>query len=397
MEQKSVEKHSDIKFLIYVAIVSVAIFVVLCLLKTNVDICEWWTKNVSGVFIAISGFFTDWFAFSLFEIFLILSVVWIIITLVTIIKSLVKKDGKNAIKLLLLLFCFAFIFLDLYNISTGFAYNRKQLNVTLYEEEVKEEDVYLFAQKYVKKLNELASRLPKDKNGAVVCPYTVKELSDLLDYEYSKLNQEFGDYLTEYSPRAKSSIFSYFMSEMHIVGMFFAPTAEIHVNTHCPSHDIACTVAHEMAHGKGIMREDDANMISYYVMLNSDDDYVLFSVMYSLLNQVLSAVSYYQNSQPQYDALVNSLSLDVLMTSTYANKFWTEHDLLKEIEEFFNDQYLKLNGVENGTDSYVENNKADIIVDEDNVDDYGEPIVQIISFSNVQKLLFLFDQKGTFN
>ena len=76
-----------------------------------------------------------------------------------------------------LLFCFAFIFLDLYNISTGFAYNRKQLNVTLYEEEVKEEDVYLFAQKYVKKLNELASRLPKDKNGAVVCPYTVKELS----------------------------------------------------------------------------------------------------------------------------------------------------------------------------------------------------------------------------
>ena len=71
--------------------------------------------------------------------------------------------------------------------------------------------------------------------------------------------------------------------------------------------------------------------------------------------------------------------------------------MLKEIEEFFNNQYLKLNGVENGTDSYVENNKADIIVDEDNVDDYGEPIVQIISFSNVQKLLFLFNQKGTFN
>ena len=300
MEQKSIKKQSDIKFLIYGAIVSVAIFVVLCFLKTNVEICEWWTKNVSGVFVAISGICTDWIAISLFEIFLILSVVWIIVTLVTIIKSLVKKEGKNAIKLLLLLFCFAFIFLDLYNISAGFAYNRKQLNFTLYEEEVKEEDVYLFAQNYVKKLNELASRLPKDKNGAIVCPYTIKELSDLLDNEYSKLNKEFGDYLTEYSPRAKSSIFSYFMSEMHIVGMFFAPTAEIHVNTHCPSYDIACTVAHEMAHGKGVMREDDANMISYYVMLNSDDDYVLFSVMYSLLNQVLSAVSYYQNSQPQF-------------------------------------------------------------------------------------------------
>ena len=395
--KQNTKKPNDVKFLIYLAIVSVAIFFVLCLLKTNVDICEWWTKNVSGVFVAVSGFFTDWFAVSLFEIFLILAVVWIIITVVNIIKSLIKKEGKYALKLLLLLFCFAFIFLDIYIVSASFAYNRKQLEITLYQDEMEEKDVYLFAQSYVKKLNELATKLPKDKNGAVICPYSLKELSHILDCEYAKLNDEFGDYLTKYTPRAKSSIFSFFMSEMHIVGMFFAPTAEIQVNTHCPSYDIDCTVAHEMAHGKGVMRENEANLLSYYVMLNSDDDYVLFSVMYSLLNQVLTAVSYYQNSQPQYDALVNSLSQDVIMTSKHVNEFWSEHDFLKEIEEFFNNQYLKLNGVENGTDSYVENNKADIIVDEDNFDDYGEPIVQIISFSNVQKLLFLFNQKGTFN
>ena len=71
--------------------------------------------------------------------------------------------------------------------------------------------------------------------------------------------------------------------------------------------------------------------------------------------------------------------------------------MLKEIEEFFNDQYLKLNGVQNGTDSYLENNNSDIVIDEENQDDYGEPIIQVINFSNVQKMIFLFAKNATFS
>lgn len=388
--------NNDIKNLLFFLAVSIVIFFILLLLKTNVAICEWWTKNISRMWIWLVGHLVGWIGVSIFECFVVVAFIGIVIFLVIAIKSFVQKNGQNAVKILLILACFVVVFLNIYNISTGFAYNRAPLKIATYEGAITEEEVVAIARQYIDKLNEIASGLPKDENGSIICPYSTKELSDLLKEEYDKIDIEFSDYLHTYTPAAKSSMFSYFMSEMHIVGMFFAPTAEAHINTHCPSYDIACTMAHEMAHGKGVMREDDANFLAYYLTLNSENDFILFSGMYTLLWQLLEAVNYFPNSQPVYEELINSISFDVKLTGNSASVFWVEHDLLKDIEEFFNDAYLKSNGVENGTDSYQENNKADIVVDEENLDDYGEPIVQVVSFSNVQKLIFLFAKNAKF-
>lgn len=397
MKEQILKKNNDVKNLLWIIGFFVVIFVLLCLLKTNVAICEWWSRTVSRGIIWFFGHITNWLGVSFFEIFVIVAIPIIISVIVLIAINFFKKNNVRGLKLFLSLLCFALVFVTFYTACASFAYNRDELPFEFNDEEITQEEVYQVAKDYVAKLNEVSMRLPKDANGAIVCPYTTKELSGLLAKEYELLNDEqFDGYFNSYTPRAKSSLFGVMMTEMHIVGLFFAPTAEAHVNTFCPSYDIASTMAHEMAHGKGVMREDDANFISYYITLSSKDDYILFSGLYTLLGQILEAVLYFPNSQPVYEELVQSISNDVKTTSAVSRVFWEEHDLLRDIEEFFNDQYLKANGVQNGTDSYHGNNNADLNVDYDDLDDFGRPIVEVLSFSKAQKLIFLLAQEGIF-
>lgn len=397
MKEQVLKKNNDVKKLLWVIGFFAVIFVLLCLLKADMAFCEWWSKTVARGLIWFFGHITNWLDISIFEIFVIVAIPIIISVLVLIAINFFKKNNLRGFKLVLSLVCFALVFVTFYTACASFAYNRDKLPFVL-KEEITQNDVYWVAEKYVAKLNEVSERLPKDKNGAIVCPYTTKELSELLAKEYEALNDErFGGYFSSFTPRGKSSLFSVMMSEMHIVGLFFAPTGEAHVNTFCPSDDIASTMAHEMAHGKGIMREDDANFISYYITLNSKDDYILFSGLYTLVGQMLEAVLYFPNSQPLYEELVQMISGDVKKTSALAVEFWNKHDFLQNIEEFFNDQYLKANGVQNGTDSYQGNNTPDLSVDYDNLDDFGRPIVEVLSFSRAQKLIFTLAEEGIFD
>lgn len=397
MKERVLKKNNDVKKLLWVIGFFAVIFVLLCLLKTDVAFCEWWSRTVSRGIIWFFGHVTNWLGISIFEIFVIVAIPIITAVLVLVVINFFKKNNLRGFKLILSLVCFALVFITFYTACAGFAYNRDELPFVL-KEEITQDEVYQVAEKYVAKLNEVSDRLPKDENGAIVCPYTTKQLSDLLVIEYESLDDErFGGYFSSFTPRGKSSLFGAMMSEMHIVGLFFAPTAEAHVNTFCPSDDMANVMAHEMAHGKGVMREDDANFISYYITLNSDDDYILFSGLYTLVGQILEAVLYFPNTQPLYEKLVQSISVDVKKTAAVAIEFWNKHDFLKNIEEFFNDQYLKANGVQNGTDSYQGNNNPDLNVDYDNLDDFGRPIVEVLSFSRAQKLIFTLEEDGVFD
>ena len=397
MDLQKTERNNPVKILLYLSGFYLFVLVVLMILKTNTDICEWWSRNIARAHIWLFGNLTKIIGVSFFELFVLVAIPVLVFALVVAIISLIKKRNREGIQIILFLACFVLSFVVTYTATAGFAYNRAKMPLVLYEEEISKEEVFEIAEKYVNKLNDLAIKQKKDERGVIISPYTTKELYQLLEQEYELLNDlDCDDYFNEFIPRAKSSIFSSLMTETHIVGMFFAPTAEAHINTSSPSHNTATTMAHEIAHGKGVMREDEANLLAYYIALSSKDDYILFSGMYTLLNQILSAVSYYPNATPEYAKLMDLISDDVTITSAASSSFWAEHTLLKDVEEFFNDLYLKSNGVENGTESYGDSSKADVVVDDEKLDDYGAPTVEIVDFSDAQKLIFLMAERGVF-
>ena len=54
-------------------------------------------------------------------------------------------------------------------------------------------------------------------------------------------------------------------------------TIESNINTNYPDFIVASSAAHEMAHQRGVARENEANFTSFVVLSSSDDTFLKYS------------------------------------------------------------------------------------------------------------------------
>ena len=131
----------------------------------------------------------------------------------------------------------------------------------------------------------------------------------------------------------------------------FSPSGEANINVLIPVGDLPFTIAHELAHTKGVMREDEANQLAFYVCLNSENPFLRFSAYsrYFYLMRGMASTAYLTNEERE-----NLLSVNPALSKIelFEYKFWQEHDLLEKIGDFFNNLYIKSSGVSEGTSSY---------------------------------------------
>ena len=113
--------------------------------------------------------------------------------------------------------------------------------------------------------------------------------------------------------------------------------------------NIPLTIAHEIAHTKGIMREDDANQLAFYVCLNSDNPYLRYAAYCAHFGQLEIMASYLKDDEKPSLVKVNA---QFNKTRNYIYEYWKKHNLLGKVGDFFNNLYIKSSGVKEGTDSY---------------------------------------------
>lgn len=275
-------------------------------------------------------------------------------------------------------------FVNIYTLSASFSYNRADLPDEIYVEHTSQdfskEDAKKLASILVDKANAAYRGTEHDENGNIVYPYTNREMSDLIAKEYARLQS---GYFSPYTPKAKTIINKTIMSEMHIVGVFFAPFGEANVNGYETSCDLPHTMAHELAHGKGVMREHEANLVSYYVLATCDNPYLSYGTLVDCMYSALSLLSLYPDSRSDYAEIAAKIDDGIRVERSNASRFWSQFTVLDDVGEFFNDLYLKLQH-QGGTSSYV---KPPIIEDTGNVDTDNRPIYDIVRFSNIQNML----------
>ena len=95
--------------------------------------------------------------------------------------------------------------------------------------------------------------------------------------------------------RAKPVFFSRVMSYINFTGFFFPFTGEANVNTDSPACYLPATVAHELAHQRGVAEEDEANFVAVLACLESGDPVFCYSaclLAYTHLGNVLYAADY---------------------------------------------------------------------------------------------------------
>lgn len=366
-------------------------------LRTDPQIAEWWTTHIEAGWERVIGTLTSWLPFSVMEFFIVCLIGLCIFFYVRLIINLGRARFLRILTGVLSICVGVIYMLNLYMLSMAFAYYRAEMPIPQSKKTYDAESVKPVIEYFFADYNKLAETLPRDKNGCVECPYTFSELAERVKVEYAKLTDP---YFNEYTPTAKPVVNSWFMSQMLITGMTFLPTGEASVNNAAPPTTRTITLAHELAHSKGVFREGDANLLAWYVLVTSDDDYLRYCGYYYSFDNLLETFVLTEDIESYHDYLTR-LSNRVRVERRFAADYWnSQWDLIGQIAEFFNNWYLEANGATNGTGSYDDGNQSTVVTPTDPVT--GEPArdpvtqepVRIINFSQVQKMFFaIYEQK----
>lgn len=150
--------------------------------------------------------------------------------------------------------------------------------------------------------------------------------------------------------RPKPVYFSGLLTRLGISGFYFPFTGEPNYNADAPDFQIVFSMAHEMAHQRGVARESEANFVAYLVCVNSRDPFV----RYSGYRNGLGVLSELHSREPEKaKKLVAQLGAGYREDSRRAAQFWTKSaGVAGALSQRINDLYLRANRVKSGVEDY---------------------------------------------
>jgi hypothetical protein len=148
----------------------------------------------------------------------------------------------------------------------------------------------------------------------------------------------------------KPVIASEVLTRLGISGIYFPFTAEPNYNRDIPDFQLPFSIAHEMAHQRGVARESEANFVAYVVCVNSRDPFVRYSGYRNGLG-VLSEL--YKVDPVKARELSKQLGTGYREDSRRAALFWAKASgAAGALSHRVNDLYLRANRVKAGAADY---------------------------------------------
>ena len=248
----------------------------------------------------------------------------------------------------------ALVFLIIFVWNFGIGYYTRPLNdqskLDLERSKVSVQELYDTALILVGHINEEAAALSYRADGFSVMPYSVDDMNDRLMDAYDDFCGEY-DFMGTFKSRVKPVMLSEAMSYTHITGVYSYFTGEANINVVFPDYSLPYTAAHELAHQRGIAREDEANFIAFLVCIRSEDAYLRYSGYLNLYEYVASQLyradpELYADARAQLDSRVRG---ELRAYSAFFDKY--RDSTVSEVSGAINNSYLQLQGTE-GTRSY---------------------------------------------
>ena len=357
-----------------VIILVLALFLVLVGLKNNPDIAEaitrgparWYgfvVSKVTGLVPVIS--FTELLFIGLFCIGVLL--------LVLIILDLVRLRVIRALNKVFDIAIIALSVVMLYHFTCEAAYNRKKMPLPYYENDVERTEYVDIYNYFVNDINYCVSQMEFKEDGDVKPKMSLQEIAKEVKKAYEIVTD---DYFASHNGAVKPMLSSFVYREFQITGVTFAPFAEANINTYNASGDIPFTVAHELAHTKGVMREDEANLLALYVCLNSEHPFLRFSAYNRYFLRYMRTIGSSTYLTEEERAQLVTIDTAFMKYTSFETKYCEQHDLLQHFADWINNLYIKSSGVQEGTTSYSGGTTYE----------YDPTQHKITKFSEVQKL-----------
>ena len=151
--------------------------------------------------------------------------------------------------------------------------------------------------------------------------------------------------------RAKPVVLSRLLSYIHYTGFFFPYTAEANLNADSPVCLLPSTIAHELAHLRGVAREDEANFCAVVACMESGDDEYRYSG--ALLAYIYLGNALYSADYDAWHEVYSSLSEAVRADLTANNAYWKQFETTAaDVSEKVYESFLQTYGDDRGMQSY---------------------------------------------
>lgn len=342
------------------AAVILAMAVIHIIARLSTAFADFYVMKIFPVITNTFSFISGIFPFSVGEILIILAVILVVIGLpLTVILLIVRKKSRRktaGIFFTAVLWILAYITVT-ENMNCFIMYQCTPFSQRYLtsKEHPRSELISLYSA-LIDKTNELAQEVPRDRNDRFCVTADV-------DSETKKaMKKAAEDYpqLKGYYPDAKPVMFSYFMSQAGLSGIYFPFSLESNYNDDMVKTNLPATICHEYAHLKGIIQEDEANFISFIATTGSDNVEFQYCGYLEALEYVHNQIYDTGISEAYY--LTDNISDEVRRDwfRFMPDNYWEENkkkeilptETVNTVSESAIDTNIRLNGREEGIDTY---------------------------------------------
>ncbi len=330
-----------------VGIVAAVLYV---LFLISPDFSDFFNDTVSRWPRLILARITSVLPFSLGE-YLVLALPVIIVMAIRFMFSYMDNHDHGFIRCLSGILSVAVVIFSIFvfDFAAGYRGNTLDVRMGIGTHEISLDELKTTADYVTEKLNSLSEQITVTKDGSrkgLTHDETVAKITEA----YDKVAEEYS-FITNFRAPVKRLAVSGVMTYTHISGVYTFYTGEANLNTNYPEFINVFTIAHEMAHQRGISRENEANFVAYLVCCASDDAYIQYSGYLNMFQYLISAIR--QTSKETVQEIYNSVDDKIITELNAYSRFFDKYreSAASEVTEKINDTYLRSQGTE-GTKSY---------------------------------------------
>ena len=194
----------------------------------------------------------------------------------------------------------------------------------------------------------LSDTVPRDESGRFCVP--VSDILSGYNTVYGGISEKFSS-LSGPVSRPKGMLFPEVLSVLGFTGVYFAFTGETIINTDMPRALMPFTLAHEIAHQRGVASEQECNFLGVAACTASGDD--IFRYSGYLAGLLYTGNALYGADYDAWRDISRTYSVGVLRDFADSNAYWAsfESPAEKAAERVY-DGYLKAQGETLGIQSY---------------------------------------------
>ena len=354
------------------------IFIVLLILGLNIAawnstaFCDAYIAHVFPVWVNLYGGLTGLFPFSVGEWMIVAGVVLLIAAVVLfpawIVGRLRKKHQfLNEIGKFYRFFAWVLLAVCLImTLNCFILYHASTFSETYFGEDDGDytiEELMELRNMVVEQCNHLSAEVKRSGDGSVIFENNMKTEARTAMKELGKTYAQ----LDGWYPKPKALFSSDFMCQQYMQGYYFPFSMEANYNDVMHILNIPSTMCHELAHLRGYIYEDEANLIGYLACVQSENSFFQYAGDLSVLTYLYNDVyKLYKDYPKTYEAAVDAAGFVPVSEQVWEDNIFVSDDewdringealidteVVDKAADVFIDANLKVNGIADGKISY---------------------------------------------